>query len=79
MSLTLGLFVIIGFSDKLRYLVILIDDLEQMRDFPIRNCKLCCFSNNGHLFAAANGAVIQVFSAVSFINIFNLKGHNETV
>lgn len=74
-----GLFAIVGFSDKLRFMVVLIDDFEVMREFPIRNCKQAKFSSNGHLFAAVNGQVIQVFSSVSFQNVFNLKGHNGRV
>lgn len=74
-----GLFAIVGFSDKLRFMVVLIDDFEVMREFPIRNCKRAKFSTNGHLFAAVNGQVIQVFSSVSFVNMFNLKGHNGIV
>ncbi|KAL0901492.1 hypothetical protein ABMA27_006736 [Loxostege sticticalis] len=74
-----GLFAIVGFSDKLRFMVVLIDDFEVMREFPIRNCKQAKFSTNGHLFAAVNGQVIQVFSSVSFQNVYNLKGHNGRV
>lgn len=60
-------------------MVVLIDDFEVMREFPIRNCKRAKFSSNGHTFAAVNGQVIQVFSSVSFHNVFNLKGHNGKV
>lgn len=74
-----GLFAIVGFSDKLRYLVVLIDDFEVMREFPIRNCKCAKFSTNGQLFAAVNAQVIQVFSSISFQNVYNLKGHNGKI
>ncbi|XP_053620233.1 cilia- and flagella-associated protein 57 isoform X1 [Plodia interpunctella] len=74
-----GLFAIVGFSDKLRFMVVLIDDFEVMREFPIRNCDKAKFSTNGHLFAAVNGQVIQVFSSVSFQNVYNLKGHNGKI
>ncbi|KAJ2947907.1 hypothetical protein O0L34_g9698 [Tuta absoluta] len=74
-----GLFAIVGFSDKLRFMVVLIDDFEVMREFPIRNCKQAKFSSNGHLFAAVNSQVIQIFSSVSFHNMFNLKGHNGRI
>lgn len=74
-----GLFIIVGFSDKLRFLTILMDDFATTREFPVRNCKLCSFSNLGHLFAAANGNVIQVYSSISFEHLFNLKGHNGRV
>lgn len=34
-----GLYVLVGFSDKLRLMNILIDDIKQFREFPIRSCK----------------------------------------
>ncbi|XP_077289414.1 cilia- and flagella-associated protein 57-like [Arctopsyche grandis] len=74
-----GLFAVIGFADKLRYMVVLIDDLYQMREFSIRNCKVCKFSNNGHMFAAVDNMIIQVFSSISFNNVFNLKGHSGII
>ncbi|XP_038207858.1 cilia- and flagella-associated protein 57 [Zerene cesonia] len=74
-----GLFAIVGFSDKLRFMVVLIDDFEVMREFPIRNCKRAKFSTNGHMFAAVNGQIIQVFSSISFQNVYNLKGHNGKI
>ncbi|XP_022907952.2 cilia- and flagella-associated protein 57 [Onthophagus taurus] len=74
-----GLYAVVGFSDKLRFLTILLDDLEMTREFSVRNCKLVSFSNLGHIFAAANGNIIQVYSSVSFEHMFNLKGHNGRV
>lgn len=55
-----GLYCIVGFSDKLRYLTIMIDEFTINREFPIRVCKQCSFSQMGHYFAAANGNLIQV-------------------
>lgn len=74
-----GLFAVVGFSDKLRFLTITIDDLIKTREFHIRSCKLCSFSRLGHLFAATNGNVIQVYSTVSFEQLFVLKGHSGVV
>ena len=34
-----GLYILVGFSDKLRLMNILIDDIKQFREFPIRGCK----------------------------------------
>ena len=39
----------------------------------------CSFSHGGHLFAAANTNLIQLFSTFSFENTGNLKGHNGKV
>lgn len=69
----------IGFSDKLRFMVMTLDDMRPCREFSIRGCRESRFSNDGHLFAAVNGNTIQVYSSVSFENMHNLKGHNGTV
>lgn len=74
-----GLYVLVGFSDKLRLMNILMDDLRVVREFGIRACKECRFSNGGHIFAAANGNILQIFSTWTFENIENLKGHNGKV
>lgn len=34
-----GLYVLVGFSDKLRLMNILIDDIKQFKEFTIRGCK----------------------------------------
>ncbi|KAG5320575.1 CFA57 protein, partial [Acromyrmex heyeri] len=71
----MGLFCLIGFTDKLRFMSVLIDDLLPMHEIAIRNCKIVRFSHNGHLFAAVNGNIIQVYTTISFYNPFILKGH----
>lgn len=100
-----GLFVLVGFSDKLRLMNLLMDDIRTFREFPIRGCRgvsrtcrnaagarrfctapcsnccvaQCAFSNGGHMFAAANGNVVQIYALMSFENILNLKGHKGKV
>lgn len=74
-----GLYILVGFSDKLRLMNLLIDDIRIFKEFTIRGCKECAFSHGGHLFAAVHGTVIQVYSATTFENIKNLKGHNGKV
>ena len=44
-----------------------------------RGCVQCSFSNAGHQFAAVQGSVIQVYSAVTYDLLVNLKGHNNRV
>ncbi|KYN06041.1 PREDICTED: cilia- and flagella-associated protein 57 [Cyphomyrmex costatus] len=75
----MGLFCLIGFTDKLRFMSILIDDLVPMHEIAIRNCKTVRFSCNGHLFAAVNDNVVQVYTTISFHNPFILKGHTGKV
>jgi cilia- and flagella-associated protein 57 len=55
-----GLYLLSGFTDKLKMMHILNDDIKTVRDLPIRGCREVKFSHGGHLFAAANGAIIQV-------------------
>ncbi|KAG7203025.1 hypothetical protein KM043_010150 [Ampulex compressa] len=74
-----GLFCLIGFSDKLRFMSILIDDLLPMQEFAIRNCRTIMFSHGGHLFAAVNGNIVHVYTTIGFYNHFILKGHTGKV
>ncbi|XP_073400639.1 cilia- and flagella-associated protein 57 isoform X1 [Dendrobates tinctorius] len=74
-----GLYVLVGFSDKLRLMNLLIDDIRMFKEFTVRGCKECVFSHGGHLFAAVNGNVIHIYSTTTFENVINLKGHNGKV
>ncbi|NXT45627.1 CFA57 protein, partial [Pluvianellus socialis] len=74
-----GLFCLVGFSDKLRFISLLYEDMHVFKEFAVRKCRECSFSNRGHLFAAVNGNVIQIFSSITFENINNLKGHSGKI
>ncbi|KAJ3354153.1 Cilia- and flagella-associated protein 57 [Entophlyctis luteolus] len=74
-----GLYILVGFSDKLRLMNLLIDDIRPFREFTIRGCRECRFSNGGQYFAAVHGNTIQIYSTWRFENVGNLKGHNGKV
>ncbi|XP_072918863.1 cilia- and flagella-associated protein 57 [Hemitrygon akajei] len=74
-----GLFILVGFSDKLRLMNLLIDDIRSFREFTIRSCRECSFSHGGHLFAVVNGNVIHIYSTTTFETLINLKGHNGKI
>ncbi|NXW67652.1 CFA57 protein, partial [Hirundo rustica] len=74
-----GLFCLVGFSDKLRFISVLYEDMHVFKEFPVKKCRECSFSNGGHLFAAVNGNVIQIYSSITFENVTNLKGHTGKV
>ncbi|XP_069498550.1 cilia- and flagella-associated protein 57 [Ambystoma mexicanum] len=74
-----GLCILVGFSDKLRLMNLLIDDIRVIKEFTVRGCRECSFSNGGHLFAAVNGNVIHLYSNSTFENVTSLKGHNGKV
>ncbi|XP_076829140.1 cilia and flagella associated protein 57 [Brachyhypopomus gauderio] len=74
-----GLFILVGFSDKIRLMNLLIDDIRTIKEFTVRGCRECAFSQGGHMFAAVNGNVIHIYSTTTFDNVLNLKGHNGKV
>ncbi|XP_006740007.1 cilia- and flagella-associated protein 57 [Leptonychotes weddellii] len=74
-----GHFIVVGFADKLRLMNLLIDDIRSFKEYSVRGCRECSFSNGGHLFAAVNGNVIHIFTTTSLENISNLKGHTGKV
>ncbi|TYZ58912.1 hypothetical protein PybrP1_009516 [[Pythium] brassicae (nom. inval.)] len=74
-----GLYLLVGFADKLRLLNVLMDDIRPVKEFAVKACRECQFSSGGHLFAAVNGNTIQVFSLFSSDLVANLRGHNGKV
>uniref|UniRef100_A0A8C5TMF2 Cilia and flagella associated protein 57 n=1 Tax=Malurus cyaneus samueli TaxID=2593467 RepID=A0A8C5TMF2_9PASS len=74
-----GLFCLVGFSDKLRFISLLYEDMHVFKEFAVKKCKECSFSNGGHFFAAVNGNVIQIYSSITFENISNLQGHTGKI
>ncbi|KAI8822024.1 WD40-repeat-containing domain protein [Fimicolochytrium jonesii] len=74
-----GQHMLVGFSDKLRMMNVLVDDLHPFREFGLRGCRECKFSSGGQFFAAAHGNMIHIFSTWTCDNIASLKGHNGRV
>ncbi|XP_029007881.1 cilia- and flagella-associated protein 57 [Betta splendens] len=74
-----GLFMLVGFSDKLRLINMVFDDFRTFKEFMLRSCRECAFSHGGHMFAAVNGNVIHIYSFTSFENILTLKAHSGKI
>ncbi|DAZ95763.1 TPA: hypothetical protein N0F65_010265 [Lagenidium giganteum] len=74
-----GLYLLVGFADKLRLMNILMDDIRPFKEFAVKACRECQFSTGGHLFAAVNGNTIQVFNFFTCELVANLRGHNGKV
>ncbi|XP_061201079.1 cilia- and flagella-associated protein 57 isoform X1 [Neopsephotus bourkii] len=74
-----GLFCLVGFSDKLRFISLLYEDMHVFKELAVIKCRQCSFSSRGHLFAAVNGNVIEIYSSITFENINNLKGHSGKI
>jgi len=74
-----GLHILVGFSDKLRFMNLYGDDIREFKNFPIRSCPECKFSNGGQYFAAVHGNIIHIYSTYTCDTIGHLRGHNGKV
>lgn len=74
-----GLYALIGFSDKVRFFLVLIHALQVYREFGVTDCKILAFSNNGHLFAAECNNDILVYSSITFHTVSRFQGHCQRV
>jgi len=74
-----GLHILVGFSDKLRFMNLYGDDIREFKSFPIRQCPECKFSNGGQYFAAVHGNVISVYNTYTCESLGHLRGHNGKV
>ncbi|CAM6094904.1 unnamed protein product [Calypogeia fissa] len=74
-----GLHVIVGFTDKLRLMNILMDDMRITKEFNIKSCQDCAFSTGGQYFAAVQSNTVYIFSTYTFENLGNLRAHNGKV
>ena len=74
-----GLHVLLGFSDKLRYMNILLDDMRTAKELNIKNCREARFTKGGAVFAAANGRTVQLYNSYTCELLTTLRGHGALV
>ena len=74
-----GNYALVGFSDKLRMYNVLMEDIRQTADLPVKGCRECKFSLGGQYFAAAAGPHIHIFSTYTTDQVCSLKGHSGMV
>ncbi|KAJ0409573.1 hypothetical protein ATCC90586_010084 [Pythium insidiosum] len=74
-----GLHVAVGFTDKLKLLNILMDDIRAFREFAIKACREVRFSHGGQYLAAANNNVVQVYATYTGELVGVLRGHSNRV
>jgi WD40 repeat protein len=55
-----GLYIAVAFSDKIRILSLLLEEIYLVREISARQCSLVKFSVGGHYLAAAVGSNLQV-------------------
>ncbi|XP_049853778.1 cilia- and flagella-associated protein 57-like [Schistocerca gregaria] len=74
-----GLFIAVGFENRLCYMTVLLSDVLPLQYFPIKACSECVFSAHGQVFAAADGTIVRIYSAITFKNVLNLEYHKSKV
>ena len=50
---------------------------KAFKEFGVKSCRECRFSNGGQDFAAVNGNIITVFSTYTCEKVTDLRGHNS--
>ncbi|CAK4695392.1 unnamed protein product [Aphanomyces euteiches] len=74
-----GLHIVVAFTDKLRMLNILMDDIRPYREYGVKACREVRFSHGGQYFAVANNNTIQVYGTYSGELMAVLRGHTNQV
>ncbi|GAB0089612.1 cilia- and flagella-associated protein 57 [Sergentomyia squamirostris] len=74
-----GIFLALGFSDQLRIMEILLDDLKSVKEYNFPKCKVAVFSHRGHMLAVSYGNTIEIISVFSFDVVQSLKSHNGLI
>jgi len=74
-----GFHLIVGFSDKLRLMNVIMEDMRTYKEVPIKACKECRFSHGGQFFAAVNSNTIQIYKTYTCEVVCNLRGHQSKV
>ena len=72
-------FLLVGFSDKLRMLTVMLDDLKPIKEIPIKNCRCVKFASGGHVFAACHNNNVQLYDTYSCELLYNMRGHSARV
>ena len=74
-----GLFVVVGFTDKVRLMSLLINDMRVVLEVPVKGCREVVFSHGGHFFAVTNQSAVQVYGTYTCALHMQLRGHQQSV
>lgn len=74
-----ALFAAIGFTEQLRYMIVLLDNIQPIRTFPIPECRLSSFSPNGQYLAVVHKSAILIYSTISFQVLKTFRGHGAKI
>ncbi|GMH81547.1 hypothetical protein TrVE_jg1075 [Triparma verrucosa] len=80
-----GTQVLVALRERIRLYNIMVDELKQFRELPVKGCRELTFCNGGHMFACCLGISISVYSTyeynaqTGFQNILSVSGHLSPV
>ena len=74
-----GLYLLVGFMDKLRMMSLLMGDIRTTRELNIKACREVRFAHGGQQFAAMNNNTVHVYQTYSAELVATLRGHNGKV
>ncbi|KAK3522650.1 hypothetical protein QTP86_028894, partial [Hemibagrus guttatus] len=57
-----GLSILVGFSDKVCLMNLLVDEFHTVQEFDIHNCSVCVFNHDGNMFAAVRDNLISIIN-----------------
>lgn len=74
-----GMYVSVGFSNRITIYSVLIDNLETTGTIACRNCSAIKYSSGGHFIASINASNIHIFNSFNGSLICVLRGHSSKV
>lgn len=69
-----GLYILAAFTNSIKLMTLLIDDIRPFWENNIPACKECSFSNGGQFFAVVLGSTVQIYNTWSFRIAGTCKG-----
>ncbi|XP_047674582.1 cilia- and flagella-associated protein 57-like isoform X2 [Tachysurus fulvidraco] len=73
-----GFSILVGFSDRLCLMSLLVDKFQTVKEFPTGSCTQCVFSHDGNTFAAVSIKVILIYNVRTQKKV-ELRGHRKEV
>ncbi|XP_060739668.1 cilia- and flagella-associated protein 57-like [Tachysurus vachellii] len=73
-----GLSVLVGFSDKVHLMDLLVDQFCPVQEFDIHDCSECAFNHDGSMFAAVSDDLISIVNIRTGDKV-DLNGHLDMV
>lgn len=74
-----GIYVAVAFSDKIRILSILLEEIHLCREIAVRQVSYVKFSKGGQYLAASIGTNLQIYQTYTGQPVMTLRGHNNRI